>query len=183
MPAFPKRSVYRIETHWADSTGRRNTFDYILFEQLVESFGRCSPAEGLAGPCVQSMRDSAQLIGAVLVEIRALWRILAQQPVGVFVASALPRALWITEIDFQPRIDLKLRMLGHFRTLTPSQRALKMRRKFHDRPRNRVADGVCTMASQCWSILGHIALPMAFHAWQVQKHGEPRCALDQCANR
>ena len=28
-----------MDTYWADSTGRRNTFDYILFEQLVESFG------------------------------------------------------------------------------------------------------------------------------------------------
>jgi hypothetical protein len=33
----------------ADSTGRRNTFDYIHFWQLVESFGRCLPTKGLAG--------------------------------------------------------------------------------------------------------------------------------------
>ena len=58
-------------------TGRRNTFDYILFEHLVESFGRSSPAEGFAGSCVQSMRYRAQLIDAVLAEIRALWEVLS----------------------------------------------------------------------------------------------------------
>lgn len=74
-------------------------------------------------------------------------------------------------------------MLGHFRTLIPSQRSAKMRRKFHDRPRNRIADGLCTMASECWSILGHIAFSMALHSRQVQKHGEACCAFDQRANR
>ena len=77
--------------YWADSIGRRNTFDYFLFEQPVEGFGGSSPAEGFAGPCVQSMGDRAQLIDAVLAEIRALWKVFSQQAVGIFVAPALPR--------------------------------------------------------------------------------------------
>ena len=172
-----------MDKYWADSTGRRNTFDYILFEQLVESFGGSSPAEGFTGSCVQSMRDRAQLIDAVLAEISALGEVLSQQAVCIFVAPALPGALWVTEIDFQPRIDLELRMLGHFRTLIPSQRSAKTRRKSHDCACDSIADGLGTMASQCWSILGHFALPIALHARQVQKHGEPCCAFDQRANR
>jgi hypothetical protein len=70
--ASANRSVHLIDRYWADSIGRRNTFDYILFEQLVESFGGSSPAEGFAWSCVQSMRDRAQLIHTVLAEIRAL---------------------------------------------------------------------------------------------------------------
>jgi hypothetical protein len=168
--------------HKADSTGRRNTFNYILFEQLVESFGGSSPAEDFAGSCVQSMRDRAQLIDTVLAEIRALGKVLSQQAVGIFVAPPLPGALRVTEIDIQPRIDLELRMLGHFRTLVPSQRSAKTRRKPHDCPCDSIADGLCTMASQCWSVFGHFALPMALHARQVQEHGEACCALDQRAN-
>jgi len=169
--------------HWADSTGRRNTFDYILFEQLVESFGGSSPAEGFAWSCVQSMRDRAQLIDAVLAEIRALWKVLSQQAVGIFVAPALPRALWVAEVDFQPRIDLELRMLGHLYTLIPSQRTPKNRRKSHDCSCDSIADSFSAMASQRWSVLGHIARSIALHARQVQKHGEACCALDQRSNR
>ena len=67
---------YSLPAYWADSTGRRNTFDYILFEQLVESFDGSSPTEGFAGPCVQGMRDRAQCIGTVLAEICALGKVL-----------------------------------------------------------------------------------------------------------
>ena len=95
-------------------------------EQLVESFGGCSPAEGLV---VQSVRDNARLIGAMLGDPFTL-EILAQQPGGVFIASALQRALWVTEMKFHRRIDLELCVLSHFRTLTPRRRAPKMSRKF-----------------------------------------------------
>ena len=39
----------------ADSTGRRNTFDYMLFEQLVECLCGCFPTECFAWPCIKSM--------------------------------------------------------------------------------------------------------------------------------
>ena len=74
-------------------------------------------------------------------------------------------------------------MLGHLRTLIPSQRTAKSRRKSHDCPCDSIADSFSAMASQRWSILGHIPLSIALHARQVQKHCEARCALDQCSNR
>ncbi len=89
------------------------------------------------------MRDRARLIDAVLAEIRAFWKVLSQQAVGIFVAPALPRTLWGAEVDFQPRIDLELRMLGHLRTLIPSQRTPKIRRKSHDCLCDSIADWTC----------------------------------------
>jgi hypothetical protein len=40
MLASASRSVYLMDTYWADSTGRRNTFNNSLFEQLVERLSR-----------------------------------------------------------------------------------------------------------------------------------------------
>ena len=148
-----------MDKYWAHSTGRRDTFDHILFERLVESFGGGSPAEGFAGSCAQSMRDRVQLIDTVRAEIRAFWNVLSQQAVGIFGAPALPGrrfarqicregALWAAEIDFQPRIDLELRMLGHLRSRFPSQRAPKIRRTSHDFPGDSVADGFSARVSQ-----------------------------------
>jgi hypothetical protein len=57
----------------------------------------------------------------MLTEICTLGKVLAQQAFGIFIASALPGALRVAEIDFQPRVDLELRMLGHFRNLIPGQ--------------------------------------------------------------
>lgn len=34
-----------VAGHWADSTGRRNTVDHVLFAQQIESLCRCSPAQ------------------------------------------------------------------------------------------------------------------------------------------
>jgi len=70
-------SIIRIVGRKADSTGRRNTFGSILFEQLVESFSWCLPIERFAWSCVQGMRDGAQLVRAMPAKICALWEVLA----------------------------------------------------------------------------------------------------------
>lgn len=41
--------IILIGPYRADSTGRRNTLDHILFEQPVESFGRCLPSQCFPG--------------------------------------------------------------------------------------------------------------------------------------
>ena len=38
------------------------------------------------------------------------------------------------------------------------------------------------MAGERWTILYASFLTVTYHAWQVQQHGEPRCALDQCSD-
>lgn len=75
------------------------------------------------------MCDCAQLIDTVLTEICAFGKVLPQQAISVFVAPALPGALRVAEIDFQTRVDLELRMLGHLRTLIPSKRSPKNRNR------------------------------------------------------
>ena len=82
--------ITQIADRKADSTGRRNTFVYILFEQSVECLCRRLPVEGFAWSCVQSMGDSAQLFSAMTVGISALGKLLAKQTVCTFIAAALP---------------------------------------------------------------------------------------------
>jgi hypothetical protein len=57
---------------------------------LAEGLGRGAPAEGLAGPGVQFGGDRLQVLTAVARQAGALGEVLAQQPVGVFVAAPLP---------------------------------------------------------------------------------------------
>ena len=89
----------------ADSTGRRNTIDNIGFYQRVEGFRRCSPTKCFAGPCVQGMSDGAQFFGAMLAEVRPFGKVLPQQAVCIFVASTLPWALRVAEVDLQAGVN------------------------------------------------------------------------------
>ena len=47
----------------------------------------------------------------------------SEQPVCVFVAAALPRALWITEVDFHIRGHREGLVLGHLQPAVPGQRS------------------------------------------------------------
>src|SRR5215213_1134556 len=51
-----------------DSSGRRNTAYVSCSEELVQSLGRCSPAQGLARPGVEGDRHSGEVVGAVHAE-------------------------------------------------------------------------------------------------------------------
>jgi hypothetical protein len=65
------------------STDRCNTLSELLRWGLVE--------QGLSGALVELARDGAELGLAVQGQVGAMWQILAQQAVGVFVRAALPR--------------------------------------------------------------------------------------------
>lgn len=106
---------------WADSTGRRNTFHHILFEQPVECLRRRLPAQRLAWPRIQSMGNGAQFFCAMFVEVRSLGKVLAKQTIRVLVASALPGALWVAEVDVEACIDPELGVLCHLGALVPGQ--------------------------------------------------------------
>jgi hypothetical protein len=49
--------------------------------------------------------------------------VLSQQPVGIFVGAALPRALRITEVDFHLRGHREALVFGHLQPSVPRQRA------------------------------------------------------------
>ena len=46
----------------------------------------------------------------------------SQQAIRVFVRAALPRALWIAEVNFHFRVYRETFVLGHFQPATPGQR-------------------------------------------------------------
>src|ERR1022692_2313209 len=72
-----------------------------LGQYLAEGLGGGPPAEGLAGPGVELGGDGVQVSLAVPGQIGALGKVLAQQPIGVLVAAALPRRVRAAEIDGQ----------------------------------------------------------------------------------
>src|SRR4051794_19646784 len=109
-----------------DSRGRRNTAYVSCSEELVQSLGRCSPAQGLSRPAVEGDRHGGQVLGAVHAEVGALWKVLPQQPVGVLVRAALPRTVGIAEVDRHASLDPELGVLGHFRSLIPGQRSSQL---------------------------------------------------------
>src|SRR4051794_36667507 len=111
---------------WVDSSGRRNTAYVGCSEELVESLGRCSPAQGLSRPAVEGDRHGCKVLGAVHAEVGALREVLAQQPVGVLVRAALPGAVRVAEVDRHASLDPELGVLGHFRSLIPGQRSSQL---------------------------------------------------------
>src|SRR3954469_6981371 len=109
-----------------DSSGRRNTAYVSCSEELVQSLGRCSPAQGLSRSAVEGDRHGCKVLGAVHAEVGALWKVLPQQPVGVLFRAALPGAVRVAEVDRHARLDPQLGMLGHFRSLIPRQRSSQL---------------------------------------------------------
>jgi hypothetical protein len=49
-----------------------------------------------------------------------------KQAVGVFVGATLPRAVRVTEVDFESGVDAEARVLRHFGALVPRQRTTQM---------------------------------------------------------
>src|SRR4051812_16124421 len=122
MPCRSSTARYGPAAYWVDSSGRRNTAYVSCSEELVQSLGRCSPAQGLSRPAVEGDRHGCKVLGAVHAEVGALWKVLAQQPVGVLVRATLPWAMGIAEVDRHASLDPELGVLGHFRSLIPRQR-------------------------------------------------------------
>lgn len=105
----------------ADSTGRRNTLDYIGFKQVVESLCRRAPTECLSGPAIEGIRDGTEFIDPMLAEVRSFREVLTQETVGIFVAAALLGTLGIAEVNLEASVGAQLSMLSHLRTLIPGQ--------------------------------------------------------------
>ena len=78
---------------------------------LVEGFGGCLPAEGLAGSAVERGGDGFELVAVPAGEVGALREVLAQQAVGVLVGAALPGAVRVGEVDGDAGLDLELGVL------------------------------------------------------------------------
>src|SRR5260370_18762402 len=108
---------------------------------VVEGLGGCSPAERLAWSGVECERDGGEFVGAVAAEVGALREVLAEQPVGVLVAAALPGAVGVAEVDVDAGVDPQLCMLGHLRALIPGQRPAQLLGQRQDGGGDRIAGG------------------------------------------
>src|SRR5215211_4211020 len=122
IPCRSSTARYGPAAYWVDSSGRRNTAYVSCSEELVQSLGRCPPAQGLSRPAVEGDRHGRKVLSVVHAEVGALREGLAQQPVGVLVRATLPGAVGIAEVDRHARLDPELGVLGHFRSLIPGQR-------------------------------------------------------------
>src|SRR3954462_12466918 len=154
IPCRSSTARYGPAAYWVNSSGRRNTAYVSCSEELVQSLGRCSPAKGLSRPAVEGDRHGCKVLGAVHAEVGALWKVLAQQPIGVLVRATLPRAVGIAEVDRHASLDPELGVLGHFRSLIPGQRPSKLLRQGDDRARNGVAHRLGPMPGERRPVLG-----------------------------
>ena len=75
--------------------GQRNT--------CIETLGWCFVVERLSRSFVELSCDGAQLCLAMYRQIRALWEVLSQQAVGIFICTALPRRMWFAQKDVDIR--------------------------------------------------------------------------------
>src|SRR3954452_19528748 len=126
MPCRSSTARYGPEAYWVDSSGRRNTAYVSCSEELVQSLGRCSPAQGLSRPAVEGDRHGREVVDAVPAEVGALRKVLAQQPIGVLVRAALPRTVGIAEVDRHASLDPELGVLAHLCPLIPGQRSSQL---------------------------------------------------------
>src|SRR3954469_17553516 len=109
-------------TYCLFSSGRRNT-TMNWSEHTVERLGGRSPSERLAGSAVQSRRHGGKLLDVVDAQVRPLWEVLPQEPVGVLVRAPLPGRVRIAKVDLQACIDPQPCVLRHLGPLVPCQRA------------------------------------------------------------
>src|SRR3954470_20554552 len=161
------RWAREVALYRADSSGCRNTACVTGLEELVQSLGRCSPAERLSRPAVEGHRHGCKVLGAVRAEVGALWKVLAQKPVGVLVGAALPGAVGIAEVDLDACVDLQARVLGHLGSWVPGQRPSQLLRQGDDRARKGVANRLGAMSREGGSVLEASLLAVTCHARQT----------------
>src|ERR1017187_7910772 len=102
----------------AGSTGRCNTG--------VKSLCRGFELQGLTWPFVELTGHFVQMGLRVHRQVGSLGKILSQQTVGVLIGSALPRALWITEVDVDIGRQRKSSMIRKFLAPVPGQRLIQL---------------------------------------------------------
>ena len=110
----------------------------LAVQDLGQRLGRGLPAQRLAGPAVQLVRDRGQVRRAVPGQGGALGEVLAQQPVGVLVAAPLPGRVRVAEVDLAVRGHRDLRVRAHLPALVPGQRPAQRIRQPRDHRRQRL---------------------------------------------
>src|SRR5664279_2762657 len=104
--------------YWsAGSTDRRNTG--------VKSLCWGFKLQGLTGPFVELTRHLVQMGLRVHRQVCSLRKVLSQQPIGVLIGAALPRALWITKVNIDICRQRKSSMIRQLLATVPGQRLIE----------------------------------------------------------
>ena len=80
----------------------------------------------LSGSLVEFACDGIEMLLAVDGEVGAFREVLAQEPVGVFVGAALPRAVGIAEVDVEIGGQCQALVIGKLLAAVPGQRAAQL---------------------------------------------------------
>src|SRR5205823_10295572 len=87
-----------------------------------QACGRCAKPQRLAGARIQLVGNGIELALAERPEVKAIRKVLAQQAVGVFIATALPRTAGIAEVDSDVRRHAEALVLRQLWSTVPRQR-------------------------------------------------------------
>jgi hypothetical protein len=139
-----------------------------MCQALVKRLRWRFPVERFARSGIQGGSDGGDCVWAMRAEIRSLGELLAQQPIGVFVGTALPWALGVAEANLDARINFELGMLRHFRALVPSERPSQRLWQGHDSAGDRVSHRLRAVSGERRAILDARRVTMTFEAWQGQ---------------
>jgi hypothetical protein len=85
-----------------------------------------SESRGLSRAAIELGGDRVQGGLVELAQVGGLGEVLAEQPIGVLVGAALPRAARVTEEDLNAGVDGELGVLGHLPSVVPGQRAAQL---------------------------------------------------------
>ena len=152
-------------------------------QMMVQRLGGREPFEGFAWSGIQGEGDCVKISARVLAEVGGLWKVLAQETVGVFVRAALPRALRVTEADLKTCVDPQLRVLRHPGALIPRQGLPQAFGQGFDGTGNRIPDGCGPVTCEGWAVLYPDIIAVARHPGKVQQDCEPGGLFDQRADR
>lgn len=85
---------------------------------LGDDLDRAFEIEALARANVQSIRNSFQILLAMLRQISTFEQVLTNQTIDIFVAAALLRAVRVTKVNRRAGLLSQVRMFGHLASLT-----------------------------------------------------------------
>jgi hypothetical protein len=120
-----------------------------IYQEFVEDFGWFESAECLSWTIVEFVGDGVEFGLRVARQVGSFGEILTQESVGVFVATALPGCVWVTEVDIDSGLDGEARVLGHLFSLVPGHTGVEeVGKGFHflgQEEGDTLGDSVCTV--------------------------------------
>ena len=120
----------------------------------------CLESQSFSGSVIQSIFDHSQFLFCDRVHAAFFWDVLAQQAVEVFVAAALPTAIWVSEVGLNAQRLIHLLVVRKFFAVVYRQ-------------------GLHACAQRLESVLNRLADQVGAFVEDFAQPGIPAFALDQ----